>query len=152
MKLEAEFWVAVAFLIFVGVLGYFGVHKLLVKGIDDRRDRIKAELDEALRLKTEAQALLAQYQRKQQEAEPGDRHCAAELAVQGNRDRHSIARFVHHGVMRSIAAFARNWGHPKPSPPWRTSWHASSTACSASAPSTTTRAWNTTSANTVRPK
>ena len=59
---EAEFWVAVAFVIFVGVLGYFGVHKLLVKSIDDRRDRIKAELDEARRLKAEAEALLASYQ------------------------------------------------------------------------------------------
>jgi F-type H+-transporting ATPase subunit b len=66
---EAEFWVAVAFVIFVAVLGYFQVHKLLLKGIDARRDRIKAELDEARRLKEEAQALLAQYQKKQQEAE-----------------------------------------------------------------------------------
>src|SRR5260370_39201552 len=66
---EAEFWVAIACVIFVGVLGYSGVRRLLVKGVDDRRDRIKAELDEARRLKTEAQALLAQYQRKQQEAE-----------------------------------------------------------------------------------
>ena len=57
---EAEFWVAAAFVIFVGVLGYFGVHKLLLKSIDERRDRIKAELDEARRLKAEAEALLAQ--------------------------------------------------------------------------------------------
>jgi F-type H+-transporting ATPase subunit b len=64
-----EFWVAVSFLIFVAVLGYFGVHKLMLKGIDDRRDRIKAELDEAKRLKAEAEALLAQYRRKQHEAE-----------------------------------------------------------------------------------
>ena len=35
---EAEFWVAVAFVIFVGVLGYYGAHRLVVKGIDDRRD------------------------------------------------------------------------------------------------------------------
>src|ERR1700694_4557716 len=67
--LEAEFWVAVAFVIFVGVLGYFGAHRTLVKGIDDRRDRIKAELDEARRIKEEAQALLAGYERKQQEVE-----------------------------------------------------------------------------------
>ena len=67
--LEAEFWVAVAFVIFVGVLAYFGAHKVLVKGIDDRRGRIKAELDEARRLKDEAAALLAQYKQKQQEAE-----------------------------------------------------------------------------------
>ena len=41
--MEAEFWVAAAFVIFVIVLGYFGAHKRVVKGIDDRRDRIKAE-------------------------------------------------------------------------------------------------------------
>ena len=66
---EAEFWVAVAFVIFVGVLGYIQVHKRMVKSIDDRRDRIKAELEEAHRLKAEAEALLASYQRKLQEAE-----------------------------------------------------------------------------------
>jgi F-type H+-transporting ATPase subunit b len=67
--LEAEFWVAAAFVIFLGVLVYFQAHKLLLSSIDERRERIKAELDEASRLKSEAQALLAQYQRKQQEAE-----------------------------------------------------------------------------------
>jgi len=66
---EAEFWVAVAFVIFVGVLGYFQAHKRLVKSIDDRREDIKSELDEARRLKGEAEALLASYRRKQQEAE-----------------------------------------------------------------------------------
>jgi F-type H+-transporting ATPase subunit b len=66
---EAEFWVAVAFVLFVGVLAYFGVHKLILKGVDQRREKIKAELDEARRLKEEAQALLAEYKRKQHEAE-----------------------------------------------------------------------------------
>jgi F-type H+-transporting ATPase subunit b len=66
---EAEFWVAVAFVIFVGVLGYFGVHTMLVTSIDARRERIRAELDEARRLKSEAEALLAQYQRRREEAE-----------------------------------------------------------------------------------
>jgi F-type H+-transporting ATPase subunit b len=69
LELDAEFWVAVAFVVFLGVLVYFGVHEMMVKFVDQRRDRIKAELDEALRLKEEAQALLAQYQRKQREAE-----------------------------------------------------------------------------------
>src|SRR6202163_4774162 len=68
-ELDAEFWVAVAFVAFLGVLIYFGVHEMMVKFVDQRRDRIKAELDEARRLKEEAQALLAQYQRKQREAE-----------------------------------------------------------------------------------
>ena len=66
---EAEFWVAIAFLLFIWVLGYFGAHKRLVNSIDDRRERIKAELAEARRLKSEAEALLASYRRKQQEAE-----------------------------------------------------------------------------------
>ena len=68
-ELDAEFWVAVSFVVFLGGLIYLGVHEMMVKYIDQRRDRIKAELDEALRLKEEAQALLAQYQRKQREAE-----------------------------------------------------------------------------------
>ena len=68
-ELDAEFWVAVAFVLFLGGLVYLGVHEMMIKYIDRRRDRIKAELDEAFRLKEEAQALLAQYQRKQREAE-----------------------------------------------------------------------------------
>jgi F-type H+-transporting ATPase subunit b len=67
--LDAEFWVAVAFVLFICVLGYFGVHKLILSSVDQRRDRIKADLDEARRLKEEAQALLAEYQHKQSEAE-----------------------------------------------------------------------------------
>src|SRR5436305_14813563 len=67
--LEAEFWVAVAFVLFLGVLGYFRIHEMLLKSVDQRRERIKAELDEAARLKAEAQALLEQYQRKLHEAE-----------------------------------------------------------------------------------
>jgi F-type H+-transporting ATPase subunit b len=66
---EAETWVAVAFVVFVGVLIYFRVHKTMIDGIDQRRDRIRAELDEARRLKEEAQALVEQYHRKQAEAE-----------------------------------------------------------------------------------
>jgi F-type H+-transporting ATPase subunit b len=67
--LDAEFWVAIAFVLFISVLGYFGVHKLILSSVDQRRDRIKADLDEARRLKEEAQALLAEYQHKQSEAE-----------------------------------------------------------------------------------
>jgi F-type H+-transporting ATPase subunit b len=69
MLAEAETWVAVAFVIFVGVLIYFGVHKLVVNALDQRSVRIRGELDEARRLKDEAAALLAEYRRKQQTAE-----------------------------------------------------------------------------------
>jgi len=66
---DAEFWVAASFFIFVGILLYMGVHKKIAEALDHRRDRIKAELDEARRLREEAQALLAHYRQKQKEAE-----------------------------------------------------------------------------------
>jgi F-type H+-transporting ATPase subunit b len=84
-ELDAEFWVAVAFAIFLGGLIYLGVHEMLLKLIDQRRDRIKAELDEARRLKEEAQALLAQYQRKQREAEQEAATILAGAAAEAER-------------------------------------------------------------------
>jgi F-type H+-transporting ATPase subunit b len=74
---EAELWVAVGFVIFLGVLFYVGAHRRVIDGIDQRQARIKAELDEARRLREEAQALLAEYQRKRNEA---DREAEAIIA------------------------------------------------------------------------
>ncbi len=65
----AELWVAVAFFLFVGILLYNGVHKSIAGALDARGARIAAELDEARRLKEEAQKLVAEYKRKQREAE-----------------------------------------------------------------------------------
>ena len=66
---DAEIWVALAFLVFLGLLGYVGVHRMVAKSLDDRSARIKAELDEARKLKDEAAQLLAEYERKRQTAE-----------------------------------------------------------------------------------
>ena len=51
MLMEAEFWVAIAFVIFIGLLLYVGVHKTVVGSLDERQARIKSELDEAASLK-----------------------------------------------------------------------------------------------------
>src|SRR6266478_6049958 len=98
--LEAEFWVAVAFVIFLVVLGYFGVHKKLLKGIDDRRGRIKAELDEARRLKEEAQALLAGYQRKQHEVEREAQAIIASAKAEADRLAREAAARMEEFVAR----------------------------------------------------
>src|SRR3954471_18020868 len=66
---EPEFWVFVGFLIFVGILIYVGVPKMLLSALDDRGKRVQAELDEARRLKDEAQKLLAEYKAKQRQAD-----------------------------------------------------------------------------------
>jgi F-type H+-transporting ATPase subunit b len=60
----AEFWVAVAFVAFLLILLYYKVPRLIAKMLDDRADSIRKELDEARRLREEAQALLADYQAK----------------------------------------------------------------------------------------
>jgi F-type H+-transporting ATPase subunit b len=62
-----ETWVAIAFIIFV-VLAGKPLVRMVGKTLDARAARIKAELDEARALRDEAQKLLADYQKKQQEA------------------------------------------------------------------------------------
>jgi F-type H+-transporting ATPase subunit b len=69
MSFEAEFWVAVSFVLFLLVLVKFGVHRKVLGGLDERRDRIKSDLDEAQRLRDEAKAMLADAERKRKAAE-----------------------------------------------------------------------------------
>ena len=60
--LDPEFIVATGFVIFVGLMIYLGVHKKISSALDSRASRIEAELAEAARLRTEAQALLASFE------------------------------------------------------------------------------------------
>jgi F-type H+-transporting ATPase subunit b len=69
MFAEPEFWVAVAFVILMGVFVYFGIHRTVLQSLDHRRDRIKDELDDARRLKDEAAKLLAEYKARHASAE-----------------------------------------------------------------------------------
>jgi F-type H+-transporting ATPase subunit b len=69
MLFEPEFWVAVAFVLLMGVFAYFGIHRTLLKTLDHRSDRIRAELDDARRLKEEAAKLLAEYKARGASAE-----------------------------------------------------------------------------------
>lgn len=64
-----EFWVAIAFLAFVAILLKMNVPALVTKLLDERAALIRKELDEARRLRDEAQDLLADYQRKQRAAD-----------------------------------------------------------------------------------
>jgi len=66
---EAEFWVAIAFGIFVIILVRLGVHRTIAQALDDRAKRIATELDEARRLREEAQAILTAAEKKRREAE-----------------------------------------------------------------------------------
>ncbi len=64
-----EFWVAISFFLFVGLLIWKGVPGMITGALDARAERIKNQLDEAQKLREEAQNLLAEYERKRKEAE-----------------------------------------------------------------------------------
>ena len=63
MFFEAETWVAVAFFIFAAILWKVGGLRAMTEALDQRGKRIRAELDEAKRLREEAAKVLADYQR-----------------------------------------------------------------------------------------
>lgn len=63
-----ELWVAVSFLLFLGLLAYLKVPRLITRSLDKRAEDIARQINEARRLREEAEALLVQYQRKQREA------------------------------------------------------------------------------------
>jgi F-type H+-transporting ATPase subunit b len=84
---EAEFWVAVAFVILMGVFGYFGIHRTILKALDNRSDRIQKELDDARRLKEEAAKLVEEYRARRASAE----HEAQEIITGAKEEAERIA-------------------------------------------------------------
>ncbi|MEH2529977.1 F-type H+-transporting ATPase subunit b [Bradyrhizobium sp. AZCC 1588] len=69
MFTEPETWVAIAFVILMVLFAYLGIHKTVLTALDHRSERIKAELDDARRLKEEAAKLLGEYQTRRASAE-----------------------------------------------------------------------------------
>src|ERR1700735_3024350 len=69
MFAEPEFWVAVGFVILMGVFVYVGVHRTVLTALDHRSERIKSELDDAGRIQQEAANLLEEYKARRASAE-----------------------------------------------------------------------------------
>jgi len=87
MHLDATFYALVALVIFLGILGKVGIHKTILKTLDDRSNAIAKELAEAQRLRDEAERLLKSYDAKRVEAE---REAAATLE-QAKKDAAQLA-------------------------------------------------------------
>ena len=64
MIVDATFWVAISFFIFVGFLIYLKVPQKINESLTDQVYEIKKELDEAEKLKVEAKNLLSDYENK----------------------------------------------------------------------------------------
>ncbi len=90
---DPTFWVAIAFFVFMGGVLYSKVHMQLAATLDAKAASIKAQLDEALNLRKEAEKFLADYQRKQRDAQKlaetiiSDAvHAAESLKTQASKD------------------------------------------------------------------
>lgn len=98
-----EFWVAVSFFAFLGLLAYFGVPAIIGKALDQRADAIRKELDDARRLREEAQLLLADYQRKGLEAE----NEARGIVEQARREAEALAAETRRNLQETLARRTR---------------------------------------------
>ena len=85
MHFDAEFFVLCGFIVFVGLLVYLGAHRTILKALDARGEAIQTELDEAARLRNEATALLASFEKKKAEAEANAAAIVAEAKAQAEQ-------------------------------------------------------------------
>jgi F-type H+-transporting ATPase subunit b len=88
MHFDAEFYVALGFIIFVLLLAYLGVHKQLTKALDDRSRKVADELAQAKKLHDEAGAVLATFKRKAAAAEAE----AAAIVAQARSEAEMMAK------------------------------------------------------------
>ena len=83
----ATFWAFMGLLAFLALTVYLKVPQMIAGALDDRSVKIRRELDEARRLREEAQSLLAEYQRRRREAESE----AEGIVDQARREADAIA-------------------------------------------------------------
>jgi F-type H+-transporting ATPase subunit b len=68
MLASPTFWTAVALVIFLGIVFYYGL-KPVLSGLDARAERIRNEIREAEQLREEAQRQLAEHKKRQREVQ-----------------------------------------------------------------------------------
>jgi F-type H+-transporting ATPase subunit b len=96
----ATFWVFLGLLVFIGMLLYMKIPAKLTTALDARSAKIRSELEDARRLRQEAEALLAEYQRRREEA-------VAEADAIITQARHEAAAFTEEAQARIAELVAR---------------------------------------------
>jgi len=96
---NTNFWVALAFLIFAFVIYKTG-WRAIIGGLDARADRIRQELEQAQKLREDAQAALAQYQRKQRDALKEAENIIAAAREEADRIRRQAAADLEGALKR----------------------------------------------------
>jgi F-type H+-transporting ATPase subunit b len=85
MEFDAEFYVTLGFIVFLCLLGYLGVHRMVLSSLDARGKAIADELAQAAKLREEATALLASFTKKAAEAEASAAAIIADARVQAEQ-------------------------------------------------------------------
>ncbi len=98
-----EFFVALAFVLFIALLVWKKVHLLIIGALDKRAADIKSQLEEARALRDEAHSLLAQSQREQRDAAAQVKEIAAQAEREANVQRETSARDLEETVARRLA-------------------------------------------------
>ncbi len=96
---DANFWILIAFVTFFGVFGR-KAWAAIKTTLDGRRDKIQAELDEAQRLREEAQSVLADYERKKREAEDEAQKMVEFAKVEAERHANEARRALEETMRR----------------------------------------------------
>lgn len=96
---DSYFVVAIAFFCFIGVLLWLKVPAKLAEMLDKRIAAIRQELDDARRLREEAQALLASFERKQKDVEGQ----VADIKAHARLEAEEAARVAQEQIRESVA-------------------------------------------------
>ena len=137
---DPAFWAAAAFVIFIAATAK-PISRLLTAGLDKRADKIRSDLEEAEKLREEAQDLLASYQRKQRDAlaeadkvaakatdsksKRSGKGMSAKAGVQGEHwstaspEEIRASAKTAHASLRVMASSAKKWEAELVSREWR---------------------------------
>ena len=99
----ATLWVFVGLLVFIAVLLYMKAPAMLTAALDRRTEKIRSDLADARRLREEAVALLAEYQKKFGEAEAE----ASAIVTQARREAEALSEEAHARIEDYVARRTR---------------------------------------------
>jgi F-type H+-transporting ATPase subunit b len=88
---DAEFWVGIAFVLFLGIMVWLKVPGMVARALDAKAEQIRAELAEAERLRKEAENLLASIRARREAAETQ----AAELLASAEVEARQLEADAH---------------------------------------------------------
>ena len=111
MEFDNTFWATVGLVIFVGLAIYAGLPKAIAGMLDARIKKIEEDLNEAKRLREEAQALLAEYGRKRKDAETEAEDIITAAQEEAKRMREEAAETLKDMVTRRTKAVEEKIAH-----------------------------------------